>query len=751
MIQGIVQGVGFRPFVYSLAKKYKLTGKVWNTSAGVEILVTGQPKMIESFHVELRDSHPPLARIDYLESQTTGLQFFTTFEIVESQPDNISFIPISPDICICDDCRRELFNPNDHRFRYPFINCTNCGPRLTIIKDIPYDRPNTTMSGFQLCPKCLSEYKDPTNRRFHAQPVACSTCGPKITFRANGIDLDGEDGLQQARQYLKLGKIIAIKGLGGYHIACDASNGTSVSTLIERKHRSQKPLALMAFDIDTIRKYCEVSPEENNLLTSRQHPIVLLKKKSGINLPESIAVNQSSLGFLLPYTPLHLLLLEPEKDFPDVFVMTSGNLADEPIAYKDEDAINRLNRIVDGFLFHNREINIRVDDSVMRIFDNGPYFIRRSRGYAPDPIRTKLDLPEILACGAELKNTFCISKAHYAFISHHIGDLENFETLKSFEECIGHYQKLFRISPQLIATDLHPDYLSTKYAIDRSEIHNTPLIRVQHHHAHLAACLADNSWDSKEPVIGCLLDGTGLGTNGSIWGGEFLIGSYQSYDRVLHLKEVPLPGGDSSTRKPSKIGISYLHEAGIELQKGFPSVKSFDIAQLSTLMAQIEHRVNTPLTSSMGRLFDAVSSIIGIRQEVSYEAQAAIELENFCDPNELTCYEFDIDKSEINVFPMIRSIVDDWHSKVEIGIISAKFHNTVARICRESCKRIRDVSGLTTVSLSGGVWQNTTLLRKTIPILKNDGFNVLIHREVPANDGGISLGQLFIAAFSIFG
>ncbi len=752
MIQGIVQGVGFRPFVYSLAKKYKLFGKVWNTSAGVEILITGQPILIESFLQELRVNHPPLARIDNLESKITEFQFFTDFEIVESQPDINSFIPISPDISICDDCRRELFDPNDRRFRYPFINCTNCGPRLTIIKDIPYDRPNTTMSEFQLCPECLSEYKDPSNRRFHAQPVACSKCGPKITFRAQGIpDFNGEDALQQARQFLKLGKIIAIKGLGGYHIACDASNSAAVATLIERKHRSQKPLALMAFDIDTIRKYCEISPEENNLLTSSQHPVVLLEKKSGIQLPESIAVNQKSLGFMLPYTPLHLLLLEPENQFPEVLVMTSGNLSDEPIAYEDEDAFGRLSQIVDGFLFHDREINIRIDDSVMRIFEKAPYFIRRSRGYAPDPIRTKLDLPEILACGAELKNTFCLSKAHYAFMSHHIGDLENFETLKSFEEGIDHYQKLFRISPQLIAADLHPDYLSTKYAIDHSEHANTPLVRVQHHHAHLASCLADNNWDSRDPVIGCILDGTGYGTDGSIWGGEFLIGSFQSYDRVLHLKEVPLPGGDSSIRNPSKIAVSYLHLAGIELEKDIPSVSSFTDSQLSTLLAQIEHRVNTPLTSSMGRLFDAVSSILGIRQSVSYEAQAAIELENQCDPNELASYNFDIDENEINVFPMIRSIVDDWRLKVDLGIISAKFHNTLAQICGEVCFRIRDESGLTTVALSGGVWQNTTLLRKTIPILKKGGFNVLIHRQVPANDGGISLGQLFIAAYSILG
>lgn len=742
--------MGFRPFIYSLAKKHQLNGKVWNTSSGVEIVITGQPITIDSFLHDLRENPPPLARIDHLENHSTDLQIFTNFEIVESRSDISSFIPISPDICICDDCRRELFDPHDRRFRYPFINCTNCGPRLTIIKDIPYDRPNTTMSSFALCPECSSEYKDPSNRRFHAQPVACPKCGPKITFRTLGIpDSIGEDALQQARHFLKLGKIIAIKGIGGYHIACDASNSTSVAALIERKHRSQKPLALMAFDIDTIRKYCEVSPEEQDLLNSIQHPIVLLKKNNGFHLPEEIALNQRTLGFMLPYTPLHLLLLEPESNFPEVLVMTSGNLSEEPIAYEDDDAFERMKNLVDGFLFYNREINIRVDDSVMRIFDKAPYFIRRSRGYAPDPIRSKHDLPEILACGGELKNTFCLSKTNYAFVSHHIGDLENFETLQSFEKGIEHYQKLFRISPQLIAADLHPDYLSTKYAIDRSTQTNIPLIRIQHHHAHLAACLADNDWDSVEPVIGCILDGTGFGVDGSIWGGEFLIGSYKNYERKLHLKEVPLPGGDSSIRKPSKIGIAYLHQAGIELQNDLPPVRSFDNTQLSNLLAQIEHRINSPLTSSMGRLFDAVSSIIGVRQEVSYEAQAAIELESIFDPNESSQYEFTIDQTEINVFPMILSIVNDWRSKVALGSISGKFHNTVASLCRESCKKLRDESGITTVALSGGVWQNITLLQKTISILKKDGFNVLLHRQVPANDGGISLGQLFIAAYSV--
>lgn len=750
-VSGIVQGVGFRPFVYTLAKTNGLTGRVWNTSSGVEITLSGSSENIESFLETLKNNPPPLARIDKVEEKSQDFQPFTDFEIVESLSVQNSFVPVSPDISICDDCRRELFDPNDRRFRYPFINCTNCGPRLTIIKDIPYDRPKTTMSEFALCPDCASEYKDPSNRRFHAQPVACPNCGPKITFHSSrSRKSEGENALQQAREYLRNGKIIAVKGLGGYHIACDASNESSVATLITKKHRSQKPLALMAFDLDYIRKYCLVSPEEEQLLSSIQHPIVLLQKKPGISLPDQIAINQKTLGFMLPYTPLHLLLLEPEVDFPEVLVMTSGNLADEPIAYKDDDAIERLSPIVDGFLVHNREINIRVDDSVLRVFENSSYFVRRSRGFAPEPIRINENLPDILACGAELKNTFSLSKSKYVFISHHIGDLENYETLQSFENGINHYQKLFRVSPQIIAADLHPDYLSTKYAIERAESTNTQLIRVQHHHAHLAACLADNNFSTNENVIGCIFDGTGYGSDGKIWGGEILTGSFQEFTRTLHLNELPLPGGNSSIKNPAKIAISYLHEADIELGNDLPPVNEFSSSHLSTIISQVKTGINSPLTTSMGRLFDAVASILGIRQSVSYEAQAAIELENLCDPDEKAKYSFELSDKEINVFPMLRALVYDFRSGIGIDIIASKFHNTVAHVCLEACSQIRRNTGLSIVALSGGVWQNVILLKKTNDILLKNGFRVLIHRQVPANDGGVSLGQLMIAAHSTF-
>ncbi len=748
-IKGIVQGVGFRPFVYTLAVKHALSGKVWNTSGGVEIVASGAENSILAFLQELQQNPPALARIDQFEAKTSAETVEPGFKIIESQSDANAFIPISPDVCICEDCRKELFDPNNRRYRYPFINCTNCGPRLTIIKDIPYDRPKTTMAGFPLCPDCQAEYDNPLDRRFHAQPVACEKCGPVLSFRAPELPaFYGEEALQTARRFLREGKILAIKGLGGYHIACDAANLSAVEKLIQRKHRSEKPLALMAFDIDTIKKYCEVSPEESELLHSPQHPIVLLKKGATNLLPEAVALRQTTLGFMLPYTPLHLLLLEKETGFPEVLVMTSGNLSEEPIAFEDEDALERLSPLVDGFLTHNRGINIRVDDSVLRVFNGKPFFLRRARGYAPDPIRLPFEVPEMLTCGAELKNTFCLSKANYAFLSHHIGDLENYESLASFTSGIEHYQKLFRVTPRTIIADLHPDYLSTKYAIDRAERTSLSLLQVQHHHAHLAACLADNNCFSDEPVIGCIFDGTGYGTDGNIWGGEFFVGAYSGFARVSHLAAVPLPGGDASIKHPLRIGLSYLHAAGIGTDEALAPYTDSSLEIREAVLAQITRGINAPLTTSMGRLFDAVAAIVGIRQHVSYEAQAAMELEACCDPFITEWYPFELIEKEINVFPAVRAIVNDLKAGTDNSTVAAKFHNTVAQICLQACHEIRTRYAISTVALSGGVWQNTTLLAKTIALLKADGFKVLIHHQVPTNDGGIALGQLMVAAFT---
>ncbi|HWR65686.1 MAG TPA: carbamoyltransferase HypF, partial [Bellilinea sp.] len=558
-VRGIVQGVGFRPFVYGLAVRNQLTGWVRNTSSGVEIEVNGQLDGLQAFLNDLEHQPPPLARIDSLVAETTRANHFTTFEILESQPDPNEFIPVSPDMSICPDCQRELFEAANRRYRYPFINCTNCGPRFSIVRDIPYDRPLTTMADFQMCPACQAEYHDPLDRRFHAQPTACPDCGPQLWFEVNGTRLcERENALQQAREWLKNGKILAIKGLGGFHLACDASSAQAVDELRRRKKRSDKPFALMAFDPESIERECRVTKAERDLLTSPQHPIVLLERKPESKVAASAAPQQKSLGFMLPYTPLHLLLLQPEADFPTTLVMTSGNLSEEPIAYRDTEAQDRLAELADAFLMHDRGIHMRVDDSVVRTAREKPYFVRRSRGYAPDPLLLAQEMPPLLATGAELKNAFCLTRQRYAFLSHYIGDMENYETLRSFEEGIRHYERLFRIQPIAIAADLHPDYLATRYAVARSDEEKLPLIQVQHHHAHLAACLADNQWQGDEPVIGVCFDGTGYGSDGAIWGSEFLVGDYRGYQRAAHLKYVPLPGGDQAVRRVARMALAHL-------------------------------------------------------------------------------------------------------------------------------------------------------------------------------------------------
>ena len=746
-VSGIVQGVGFRPFVYTIATQHALTGSVWNTSQGVEIEIFGSETDIATFCEELSSRPPTLARIDRIESNPIPFHDLSGFSINASQSSAGDFLPISPDMSICPDCLKELFDPKDRRYRYPFINCTNCGPRFSIVRDIPYDRPLTTMADFPLCPTCEKEYNDPSNRRFHAQPVACPDCGPRVQFIVDGQIVGKFEGaISLARQFLQDGKIVAVKGLGGYHLACDATNPEAVRLLRERKKRSDRPFALMSFDLDTIRKYCEVDEPEAQLLQSPQHPIVLLSKKDGCRLPESIAPTQNYLGFMLPYTPLHYLLLEPDDGHPDVLVMTSGNLNDEPIAYEDDDARSRLGEIADGFLVHNRPIHMRVDDSVLRMVDRQPYFVRRSRGYAPDPILLERDTPEMLACGAELKNNFCLSRGKYAFLSHHIGDLENYETLRSFESGIEHYQRLFRIAPETLVADLHPDYLSTKYALDRASKENLPLLQVQHHHAHLAACLADNRIPSDQQCIGLIFDGTGYGTDGKIWGGEVLTGSYHSYQRRFHLQEMPLPGGDSATRNIAKISLAYLSTLQLSWQNDLAPVQFFSPQERDLLRSQVESRINCPMTTSMGRLFDAVSSLIGIRQQATYEGQAAIELENACDPNEQGFYRLTINLEEIPLADLFNGILHDLQSGIGKEVISARFHNGLARMCLDVCRQIREESGIESVALSGGVWQNITLLNKTSVLLVENGFTVLTHHRVPANDGGIALGQLLVAA-----
>jgi hydrogenase maturation protein HypF len=746
-IKGIVQGVGFRPFIYQQAIRHHLTGWVRNTSSGVEIEVNGSLDDLQEFVTTIKNNPPPLARIDDLRIEPCETNHYTSFEILESKAHPGEFIPISPDVSICDDCTRELFYPQDRRYRYPFINCTNCGPRFTIIQDIPYDRPNTTMSGFEMCPDCRHEYENPLDRRFHAQPVACPKCGPQVWLEKEQQILEkGEDAISVAREWLRDGKILAIKGLGGYHLACDAANDQAVNNLRERKKRSDKPFALMAFDLEVIRRHCKLTAEEEELLLSPQHPIVILDRRPKSDVSPMVAPQQPTLGVMLPYTPLHMLLLEPAPGYPEMFVMTSGNLSEEPIAYIDEDAKDRLQGLADGFLLNDRPIHIRTDDSVTRVADKKMSIIRRARGYAPDPIRLPFDVKSVLAAGAELKNTFCITRDRYAFISHHIGDLENFETYQSFKEGVEHFKRIFKLEPQAIACDLHPDYLATRYALAESARQVLPLYHIQHHHAHLASCLADNQWDESGLVIGLCFDGTGMGTDGAIWGGEILLGNYEKYIRAYHLAYTPLPGGDTASRKASRTALSHLWSAGIDWDMEIPAVSALCGEERNIVRTQMEKNINAPLTSSMGRLFDAVSAILGICQESTYEGQAAIELENACDTMEFGSYPFAYNGNEILQKTMLEALMQDWYSGTPVPVLASRFHNSLVNMVLDRCKSIRESQGINTIAMSGGVWQNRFLFTRSINSLKDSGFNVLYHRQVPTNDGGLSLGQAVIAA-----
>lgn len=753
-INGIVQGVGFRPFVYSLAKRYQLKGWVRNSSAGVDIVATGEMEAVGGFLQNLKDQAPPLSHIDEFLVEEIPVDGFQDFTIIPSEAVEGEFIPVSPDVSICPDCLAELNDPSDRRYRYPFINCTNCGPRFTIIRDLPYDRPLTTMAPFEMCDKCKAEYEDPLNRRFHAQPVACPDCGPKIWFETKGrsfVNLENEDALLSARQYLREGKVIAVKGLGGFHLACDATNPHAVDSLRSRKKRSDKPFALMVVDVDTARKYCHVSESEQALLDSRSRPIVILDVLPGIDLPNAIAPNVNTLGIMLPYTPLHYLLMQKGRDFPDVLVMTSGNISDEPIVYTNGDARQELAEIADGFLLSDRDIETRLDDSVIMELNDHSYFFRRSRGYAPTPIRYSQNLGNILATGAELKNTFCLTRGNYAFLSHHIGDMENLETLSAFETGIPHFEHIFKVKPDAIACDMHPDYLSSRYAAGRSCAENIPLYPIQHHHAHLSSVLADNHWESTDPVIGICLDGTGYGLDEKIWGGEILYGGYAQFDRKYNLEYMPLPGGDAATHNPDRIAAAYLWKTGLDWSPDIPAISSYNPDDLDILRKQLEKNINCPQTSSMGRLFDAVAGLIGLRPSVNYEAQAAIELENAIDPNIHETYCFEVSEDQIRIGPLLTQIVSDIRSGLGIGSISAKFHNAIRNMVLMVSDSLYQETGCKIVALSGGVFQNRFLIRNTLDDLQRNGFKVMVHRDVPANDGGIALGQALAANYLMKG
>jgi hydrogenase maturation protein HypF len=750
-VTGVVQGVGFRPFVFSLARRFGLSGWVRNTSAGVEIEIDGAPESLKGFEAALRGEAPPLARLDSIRVERRGADGYTGFRILESQSVAGAFQPVSPDVGICGDCLRETFDPSDRRYRYPFTNCTNCGPRYTIITDIPYDRPNTTMAGFALCPACAAEYEDPLDRRFHAQPVACPTCGPHVWLEVEGQEVqEGEAGLQEARALLRRGGILAIKGLGGFHLACDATAPAAVSRLRERKRRVDKAFAVMVTDLAEAERHGVLEDSARRLLQSVERPIVIVGRRPGSSVAEAVAPGQRTLGLMLPYTPLHHLLMEPGEGVPRALVMTSGNLSEEPIATENDEARSRLAALADGFLLHDRPIRTRCDDSVMRVVDGEILPLRRSRGYAPFPVHLAWDSPPLLAGGAELKNAFCLARGRYAFLSHHIGDLENFETLQSFEDGVHHMQHLFRIEPQAFAYDLHPDYLATRYVLQRAEAEGRPAIGVQHHHAHIAAGMAEHGLEPGTRVIGVAFDGTGYGDDGAIWGGEFLIAGYEAYRRAAHLAYIPLPGGDRAVRQPWRLALAWLLRAGLDWEDHLPPVGAAGEAE-RRLVRQILESDGVPglgaaPTSSMGRLFDAAASLIGVRHEVNYEAQAAVELEAIVAPEESRAYRFDLGETEVDPRPVVESIVRDLRAGVAQGVMAARFHNGVARMVADVCDRLRRDAGVPVVVLSGGVWQNATLVRQTTANLRTLGFEVLIHRQVPPNDGGLALGQAAVAA-----
>jgi hydrogenase maturation protein HypF len=747
-ITGIVQGIGFRPFIYGLAEAHSIRGWVLNNEKGVFIDAESEDGNLDVFIQNIPKLAPPLARIESFDIKYLEPLGHTLFEIRKSEEVQEKFVLISPDLATCDSCLSELFSPGNFRYRYPFINCTLCGPRFTILQDIPYDRHKTTMAPFTLCPVCRKEYEDPRDRRFHAQPNACPACGPSLHLEDRARQAVPGDPVEKTLDLLAAGRIVAIKGLGGFHLACDARNQDAVSSLRSRKFREDKPFAVMCRDLEEVKEHGEVSEEEEKLLLGVERPVVILRRRKMSPVASAVAPYQDTLGVMLPYSPLHHLLLNGPLR---TLVMTSGNVSDEPISYNNDEASRRLSRIADYFLFHNRKIHMRCDDSVTRIFEGKPYILRRSRGYVPFPIKVSFPLERVLACGGELKNTFCLTRENYAFLSHHIGDLENLETLTSFEEGIEHFKKLFYIEPKAVAYDLHPDYLSTQYALS---IPNIPKIGIQHHHAHIVSAMVENGIEGD--VIGVALDGTGFGLDGTLWGGEFIKANLRDFDRLAHLKKVPMPGGAMAIKEPWRMAMVYLTEAfgeeATRLRIGL--MKKIDLQKWDILTKTIGKKINSPLTSSMGRLFDAVSSLLSIRDEVRYEGQAAIELEKIADPGVKEEYLFHTEKnlSPMTIDPteMIKGIVRDKIAGVASSIISGRFHRTIASLIIATCEAIRSEHGLSRVVLSGGVFQNILLLSLVVKGLKTSGFDVYTHHLVPTNDGGISLGQAVIAYMRLY-
>ena len=728
-IHGIVQGVGFRPFIHKLVLHYELRGFIKNTSSGVELELEGERRELERFVADVPVKAPKLAVIESVECEySPELRNFEGFRILQSKTEAFRNTLISPDICICEDCLRELRTPGDRRYRYPFINCTNCGPRFTIIKDVPYDRCKTSMSEFPMCPDCDREYHDIEDRRYHAQPDCCPDCGPHVFFLDSaGREVPG-DAIETARQYVKDGKIIAVKGLGGMHLACRCDDPAIPARLRARKHRDEKPFAIMCRDAETAKKLCFVSPEEEAILTGFRRPIVLLRKRE----PGFWQVSENGfVGVMLPYTPLHYLLF---GDDIDMLIMTSANLSDTPILFKNQEAVEKLQGIADGFLLHNRDIQTRCDDSLCWVVDGKEYPARRSRGYVPFPVKLRESGEKLLACGAEQKASFCVSKDDYVFPSQHIGDLKNLETLDNYRQQIAHFERMFDIVPAALVCDLHPDYLSTAYAEERAEREGIPLYRVQHHFAHMAACMADNGLDGR--VIGLVWDGTGYGTDGTTWGGECLVGDYTGFTREGSLLPIPLIGGDRATKETDRVAYALLSLSGCD-------TGSIPNGELYGKM--LSAGLNCPLSSGMGRLFDGAAAILGIKTRCSYEGQGAILLEAAALPDEGS-YPYALSGTPLRFDwrDCVRGMCADMAAGVPVGIIAGRFLNTLCEMAAETCERVREKTGLADVCLSGGTFQNMYLMKRLPPMLRARGFRVWHHSRVSCNDEGLSLGQTVI-------
>jgi hydrogenase maturation protein HypF len=744
-VEGTVQGVGYRPFVYRLADELDLAGWVLNDERGVLLEAEGPAEVIDRFVRSLRADAPPLAEVERVLPEPCSPTGEHGFRIVESDRSGEPAAPVTADSATCEDCVAELFDPGDRRHRYPFINCTNCGPRFTIVRGVPYDRPLTTMAGFAMCDGCRAEYDDPSDRRFHAQPNACPDCGPTLTLLDRSArSMRAPDPLRAAAAALADGKIVAVKGLGGYHLACASADDEAVTALRSRKHREDKPFALMAADLEAARELVELTAAEEGLLRGRQRPIVIARRRPGARVAEGVAPGSPDLGVMLPYSPLHHLLL---REAGRTLVMTSGNTSDEPIAFDDGDALRRLGDIADLFLVHDRPIHVRTDDSVVRSVGHrrAPLMLRRSRGYVPESLALPVPATRpLIAYGAELKSTFCVAKGDRAWVSHHLGDLENWETLRSLREGVAHFEALFAVSPQTAAHDLHPDYLSTREALDRDGMKH---VGVQHHHAHLAACLAEHG--ELGPAVGAIFDGTGFGPDGTIWGGELLVGDLTGFERAGHLRPVRLPGGERAIDEPWRMACAWLVAAVDDPVLPATLAGAVTPRRWREVSDLARGGVAAPVTSSVGRLFDALAALCGLRPRVNYEGQAAAELECAADRVERRAYPLPVGGDgplTLDARPTVLAALRDVEGGVAASLVSARFHNAVAAATADACERVAAAAELDSVVLAGGVFQNRLLLERTSERLAETGLRVLLPDRLPPNDGAISYGQAAIAS-----